>query len=475
LYVTTRRGLPFIALEKQNLLGGRLYNPRAKIRNLYISPYTPNNPYWTPSIRIEIGIMYDVREALEGDELIKAIKEFTKLKVVKVPSYETLRNEDISVKSGNRKRAKLYKLKDGVELIRQKEALGRLILNLTTEPGAAQVHDKMIISGEPLISVHYIKGEIASFPTGTIFLRSQLVENVKINYFQIEDLKIGTWFYELPPVKSRSKALADKRQTIRNVTLAIARYWSELQASKAIYTPMAEKKFGFSWRKDGLLERYKEKTSKFHTYKKWHGAPLGEIRDIIIVHEPDQNSIFELIEGLKKLFVNTQKQIMNKQPSIFVSYSHKDEKFLTYINSSLSSFVKKIDKKISYFVDSNLKPGVEWERELKESIEDASIAVLFLSDNFFSSPYIGNTELPMIKDRCKRQNLIIINIIARPGKKKDEFLEKFQFVNRNKPLSKCSEEQKEYYLLTLRNLISFQIDIQTSNKATKKLKEPNYS
>ena len=87
LYASTRRGLRFDTLEKQSLLQGKLHSPRAKIRALRFSPFTPAKTLWSPCMRIETGILFSVKEPLEGDELIYAIQEFLKMKVV-VPVYK---------------------------------------------------------------------------------------------------------------------------------------------------------------------------------------------------------------------------------------------------------------------------------------------------------------------------------------------------------------------------------------------------
>jgi len=324
----------------------------------------------------------------------------------------------------------------------------------------------MLLSGVPLVSVHYFKNEIFSFPNDTQSLPKQLINNVNIRFFSFIQPKIGsigTWLYELPNPNSKKWNLVTKTQSIRNTTLAVARYWSEFQAAKTLCTPLKENKLGLILKNEKLLARYKEKSLKFHSLNIWHGAPLGEIRDIVFANDSDQNSISEILTSLKEEFVILEGKNNNRKPSIFVSYSHADSKSIELILDELQILGVNIDK--------NITPGDLWRKYIKNSIEEATIAVLLLSDNFFSSDFINENEYPLIEDLCKRQKLKIISIVIEEGKIINEFLEKFQFLNRNMPFSKCSQIEKKAIIDKMRNILSWRRDMSTPNalKASKKI------
>ena len=76
--------------------------------------------------------------------------------------------------------------------------------------------------------------------------------------------------------------------------------------------------------------------------------------------------------------------------SIFISYSHKDIKWLN---------------------DSKVKTGSNWQEEILQSIKKCKVAILLVSNNFLASEFILKKELPGILKSTKHEGLIIFNII----------------------------------------------------------------
>ena len=446
LYAKTRRGLRLVKLEKQKLLGGKLCKPRAKVRALHISPFLPDHATWSPGIRIELGILYDVPTPLDGTDLEKAIREFMNIEV-EVPVYErdSNGNKARELKEGKDcvKPHKLHKDK----LISQIDALSKLIIDSTSAQYEA-IHDKMIKAGEPLITVHYSKNEITSLPSAIISLpktnKPAALRDNEISFYSIKpnkelDYPISAWLFELPDPQMKNDRFAKIKDALRNTNIAIMRYWSEIQAKIVLYDLIAEQDFGFVMKEKGLLAKYQERTNRIHTDDKWGGAPMGLIREIILAHQPYSKKMIDILNDFKSQFAKSQRKIKEQIPSIFVSYSHKDVDFLPPIKSALN-FIEGVE----YFDDLQISSGEAWEHRIMDQLERASVGVLLISNNFFDSDFIMKTELPKIIDRCLRKNLIIISVVVDGNTAwKSEFLKKYQLPNMNNPLSDCYKNEEE--------------------------------
>lgn len=433
LYASTRRGLRFEALEKQSLLGGKLYSPRAKVRALRFSPFDPSKILWSPCMRIETGILFSVKEPLEENELIKALEEFLKLKVV-VPVYD---------KDGSGKNATVKKHFQRGTLIGQQKALAGLMVSGTTAQDVLRVNDSMILPGEPLLSVHYEAGEIKSFPSNVIPLSKTLSGKLKISYHPLKSPRMGVWLFEVPATYLTKNTLAKKREAIRNNTIAIMRYWSELQAIIAFRNAIATDAFEFVVKDNSMLQEYVNNATNFLFMSDWHGADLDIVRNIINAHEfvlPDQQpAIGKAIKNFRRQVGEKFAAVGNIDPNIFVSYSHLDKEFLPMVQNAVTTLHK--EKQIAYFDDTYINAGDEWEQRIKFSLENSSVAILLISQNFLASQYVTTIEQPKIIDRYQKGKLNIIAVLVSGELPGQGFLSRLQFLNANHPLANCDEQK----------------------------------
>jgi len=108
-----------------------------------------------------------------------------------------------------------------------------------------------------------------------------------------------------------------------------------------------------------------------------------------------------------------------REINVFVSYSHKDELWVSnekydLIRSFDDFFKSNIeDCNIKFWYDHALSesPGRVWEDSIKQNIEKAHFAILLISQNFVSSSFIKAKELPLIKGKMDRNELSIIPIL----------------------------------------------------------------
>jgi hypothetical protein len=101
----------------------------------------------------------------------------------------------------------------------------------------------------------------------------------------------------------------------------------------------------------------------------------------------------------------------NMTPKIFISYSHKDEKFKDELVKMLAGLQRR--GVIDAWQDRRIEPGAEWFNAIKKAINECDIAVLLVSSDFIESCFINDEELPDLLKRRKEEGMIVIPIIVR--------------------------------------------------------------
>ncbi|HEV7426478.1 MAG TPA: toll/interleukin-1 receptor domain-containing protein [Thermoanaerobaculia bacterium] len=99
------------------------------------------------------------------------------------------------------------------------------------------------------------------------------------------------------------------------------------------------------------------------------------------------------------------------KPSVFISYSHKDKRWLDRLLEFLEPLKRQGD--ITLWSDEDLAVGEDWREGVRAALHAAKAAVLLVSPAFLASKYIANNELPVLLKKASDQGLTIIPIIAR--------------------------------------------------------------
>lgn len=100
------------------------------------------------------------------------------------------------------------------------------------------------------------------------------------------------------------------------------------------------------------------------------------------------------------------------QPSVFISYSHKDEAEKEELVSHLG--VLQGEGLVEVWVDDRVGPGRDWAAEIDQAMAQARVAILLVTKNFLNSKFILQTELPRLLKRRKSEGVIVFPVIARP-------------------------------------------------------------
>ncbi|MET0649059.1 MAG: TIR domain-containing protein [Pyrinomonadaceae bacterium] len=99
------------------------------------------------------------------------------------------------------------------------------------------------------------------------------------------------------------------------------------------------------------------------------------------------------------------------RPSVFISYSHKDDKEKNELLLHLG--VLRGAGLIDLWSDDRIGAGGNWEAEISRAMSQAKVAILLISANFLNSSFILNREVPTLLERRKAHGLTVFPVIAK--------------------------------------------------------------
>lgn len=137
----------------------------------------------------------------------------------------------------------------------------------------------------------------------------------------------------------------------------------------------------------------------------------------------------------------------------FISYSHKDGRFLDELHDHLAFFERQ--GLIDVWDDRKLKPGDPWEDEIKRAIKSARVGILLISPAFLASEFVAHKELPPLLAAAKSEGALLLSIIVQPCLFQHTLLSQFQTVNDPaKPLSELSQSKRHRVWMRVAELIN---------------------
>jgi len=458
-YARSKNGLRFPGLEKHQLLDGKLITPRVKVRALHYSPYDSSQVEYSPAIRVETGIFYNVTDPLTGEEVENALRRFLIIPS-KVPKYDLGSCADTSDKKPQFVEA---------PLIEQFSAISDLIVKATTAQSELRIHPQMVPGAAPILTVHFFPDELKEDeqPSNTIWLPKKLTSGLRIGCFPLKarDSLISTWLFELPTGSKKSLSVRNKREIIRNYTITVMRYWSELQGFIAATRLLKDRQFGNAVEvgKDSKISHYINKSSHFLQQSNWHRANLSVIRNIANAYECkiSKREIGIVRDGedlLNEQIAKKSAEVLSGigRPVAFLSYSHKDSHWQNIIQDVFAPFHK--TGQFSYFDDNCIEAGTSWKKVIIDAIANANVAILLISNNFLESKFINEVELPKIVyafKKCMLEKIILVELeqFDQTLFSKFPLLEQIQFFNRHNPLSSMDKDQLGTTIQDLKRMV----------------------
>jgi len=133
--------------------------------------------------------------------------------------------------------------------------------------------------------------------------------------------------------------------------------------------------------------------------------------------------------------------------NVFVSYSHKDQRWLDRLQVHLTPLTREYD--IDLWDDTRLKPGSIWREEIRSAVDKADAAVLIISADFLASEFVSTNELPPLLKAAEEEGALILPMIVSPSLfHKNPDLSRFQAVNNpSTPLVSASRGEQESVLV----------------------------
>ncbi len=134
------------------------------------------------------------------------------------------------------------------------------------------------------------------------------------------------------------------------------------------------------------------------------------------------------------------------RPTVFISYSHRDEGWKDRLVSHLNA----LEMEPEVWSDHRIVPGDSWRAELDQAISRSSVAILLVSPDFLTSRFIQDVEVPKLLERRRDEGLQVIPLFVRPSDWADvDWLAALQGrPSGGRPLAKHSKEGVDEALAT---------------------------
>jgi hypothetical protein len=127
---------------------------------------------------------------------------------------------------------------------------------------------------------------------------------------------------------------------------------------------------------------------------------------------------------------------------VFISYSHKDQEWLERLQTHLKPLVR---EGLDCWDDTHIRPGDDWQREIRTALDTAQVAVLLISANFFASDFIDENELPPLLAAAQAKGVRVLPVIISASRfARIPNLARFQAVNPpDRPLAKMPPAEQD--------------------------------
>jgi TIR domain len=107
--------------------------------------------------------------------------------------------------------------------------------------------------------------------------------------------------------------------------------------------------------------------------------------------------------------------------ALFISYSHKDEKWREELQLDLERMQE--DGLIDAWYDGKILAGDDFDEEIRRKLHEAHIILLLVSRRFLGSKYIRRVEVPAALQRHEAGEARVIPIIVKPSPWEEVFSE----------------------------------------------------
>jgi hypothetical protein len=142
---------------------------------------------------------------------------------------------------------------------------------------------------------------------------------------------------------------------------------------------------------------------------------------------------------------------------VFVSYSHKDAKWLEKLQVNLKPFVR--HGPLEIWTDRDISPGDSWREAISQALSQAAVAILLVTPDFLASDFIANNELPPLLAANRDRGLRILWIAVEHSAYTETAIAQYEAVNDpGRPLRSLQGAARGEALVRIAQSISDAID-----------------
>ena len=98
-----------------------------------------------------------------------------------------------------------------------------------------------------------------------------------------------------------------------------------------------------------------------------------------------------------------------EKPTVFLSYSHADRRWLGELRTMLAPLVH--DSLVELWWDGDIKPSDKWREEIDKALASARIGLLLVSPSFLASDFISRKELPYLIDAARERGVALLWVL----------------------------------------------------------------
>ena len=100
------------------------------------------------------------------------------------------------------------------------------------------------------------------------------------------------------------------------------------------------------------------------------------------------------------------------QVKLFISYSHRDERYLKGLETHLASLRRQ--GVVADWHDRMISPGEKWRQKINDNLDLADCVLLLVTPDFIASDYCYSVEMEQALDKHREGRILILPIIVRP-------------------------------------------------------------
>ena len=127
---------------------------------------------------------------------------------------------------------------------------------------------------------------------------------------------------------------------------------------------------------------------------------------------------------------------------VFISYSHKDQKFLDELQTHLKPFIR--EERISIWSDQQIQPGAEWFDEIMLALASTKVVVMLVTKDFLASDFIHEHEFGPLLKKAQKGGVRILWVLVRACVYKETPLKDYQaLISTDKPLAKMTKAERD--------------------------------